>query len=100
VKYVLELRSRRRYLKKKHGLDVFWGRLRRVDLQAGVRALQNDDAPGDGGPDEAAVFIAETVAALAKLARRHKLGVLVRLLEMTQMEAEERVRLRGKRKLS
>jgi hypothetical protein len=63
-------------------------------------ALQNDDTPGDGGPDEAAVFIAETVAALAKLARRHKLGVLVRLLEMTQMEAEERVRLRGKRKLS
>ena len=69
-------------------------------LKAGVRALQNDDTPGDGGPDEAAVFIAETVAALAKLARRHKLGVLVRLLEMTQMEAEERVRLRGKRKLS
>ena len=61
---------------------------------------QTDEPPGDGGPDEAAVFIAETAAALARLARRHKLGMLVRLLEMAQMEAEERVRLRGKRNLS
>ncbi len=59
-----------------------------------------DDPPGDGGPDEAASFIAETVADLALLARRHKLGMLVRLLEMAQLEAEERVRLRSKRKLS
>ena len=59
-----------------------------------------DDPPGDGGPDEAASFIAESVAELALLARRHKLGVLVRLLEMAKMEAEERVRLRSKRKLS
>jgi hypothetical protein len=55
---------------------------------------------GDGGPDEAAVLIAETTAELARVARRHKLGMLVRLLEMAQMEAEEWVRLRGKRKLS
>ena len=60
----------------------------------------SDDPPGDGGPDEAASYIAETVAELALLARRHKLGVLVRLLEMARMEAEERVRLRSKRKLS
>jgi hypothetical protein len=40
------------------------------------------------------------VAALAILARRHDLGMLIRLLEMAQMEAEEFVRLRGKRKLS
>ena len=46
------------------------------------------------------MFIAETVAALAILARRHDLGMLIRLLEMAQMEAEEFVRLRGKRKLS
>ncbi|MGO8911788.1 MAG: hypothetical protein ACLQDM_21030 [Bradyrhizobium sp.] len=46
------------------------------------------------------MFIAETVAALARLARRHKLAMLVRLLEMAQMEAEERIRLRGKRNLS
>jgi hypothetical protein len=61
---------------------------------------QNDEPPGDGGPEEAAMFIAETVAALAGIARRHRLGMLVRLLEMTLMEAEEYVRLRGKRKLS
>jgi hypothetical protein len=61
---------------------------------------RTDDPEGDGGPDEAAAFIAETVADLARLARRHKLDMLVRLLDMVQMEAEERVRLRGKRKLS
>ncbi len=59
-----------------------------------------DDPPGDGGPDEAAGFIAENVAELARLARRHNLGVLVHLLDMAQLEAEERVRLRSKRKLS
>lgn len=59
-----------------------------------------DDPPGDGGPDEAASFIADTVADLALLARRHRLGVLVRLLDMAQLEAEERVRLRSKRNLS
>ena len=75
------------------------GRRRRASSgKAG--GLQDDETPGDGGPDEAAVFIAETVAALAGLARRHRLGVLVRLLEMTLMEAEESIRLRGKRNLS
>jgi hypothetical protein len=59
-----------------------------------------DDPPGEGGPDEAVAFIAETVADLAKVAREHKLDMLVRLLEMTQMEAQERLRLRGKRNLS
>ncbi len=45
-------------------------------------------------------FIAETVADLARVARRHDLDILVRLLEMAQMEAQERIRLRGKRNLS
>jgi hypothetical protein len=45
-------------------------------------------------------FIAETVADLVKVARRHNLDVLVRLLEMAHMEAQERIRLRGKRNLS
>jgi hypothetical protein len=58
------------------------------------------DGEGDGGPDEAVLFIAETVAALAAIARRHELGMLVRLLEMAQMEAEEGIRIRGKRTLS
>ena len=75
------------------------GRRTRVS-SGGGGGSQTDEPPGDGGPDEAAVFIAETAAALARLARRHKLDMLVRLLEMAQMEAEERVRLRGKRNLS
>jgi hypothetical protein len=59
-----------------------------------------EEANGEGGPDEATAFIGETVAELAKLARRHKLGVLDYLLAMVQLEAEERLRLRSKRKLS
>jgi hypothetical protein len=59
------------------------------------------DATGEeGGPDEAVAFIAETVAELAKLAARHRLEVLSHLLGMAQLEAEERLRLRSKRKLS
>jgi hypothetical protein len=58
------------------------------------------EPPGDGGPEEAAAYIAQNLADLARLARRHRLDMLVRLLEMAQMEADERVRLRGKRNLS
>jgi hypothetical protein len=45
-------------------------------------------------------YIAENVADLARLARRHNLKMHVRLLEMAQMEAQERIQLRGKRNLS
>jgi hypothetical protein len=58
------------------------------------------EPPGDGGPEEAAAYIAQNLADLARVARRHRLDMLVRLLEMAQMEADERVRLRGKRNLS
>ncbi len=75
-------------------------RRKRASSKKGAGPPDDDEPPGDGGPDEAAVFIAETAAGLARLARRHRLGMLVRLLEMAQMEAEERVRLRGKRNLS
>ena len=51
----------------------------------------------DGGPTEAASFVAEQVADLAQLARRHQLDVLGFLLDMSLMEAQEIVRLRGKR---
>ena len=54
----------------------------------------------EGGPDEAVAFIAETVAELTKLAKRHRLEILSHLLGMAQLEAEERLRLRSKRKLS
>jgi hypothetical protein len=73
------------------------GRRRRAGKD---RGSPSDEPPGDGGPDEATAFIAETVAELARIARRHRLDLLGYLLELVRMEAEERVRLRGKRNLS
>ena len=64
------------------------------------RRSRTDEPDGEGGPDEAAAFIAETVAELVTLAKRHKLEILRHLLGMAQLEAEERLRLRSKRKLS
>jgi hypothetical protein len=55
---------------------------------------------GEGGSEEAANFIAETVGSLARLARRHELDLLTYLLAMTQLEAEEQVKLLRRRKLS
>jgi hypothetical protein len=49
---------------------------------------------GDGGPAEAASFVAEAVAELAVMARRHRLETLGFLLDMAQLEAKEQVRLR------
>jgi hypothetical protein len=43
---------------------------------------------------EAARFIAEAVAELATMARRHRLDTLGFLLDMAQLEAEEQVRFR------
>ena len=76
------------------------GKRRTPPASGGDGGPRNDNPAEDGGPDEAAAFIAETVADLARVARRHKLGMLVRLLEMAQMEAEERLRLRGNHPLS
>ena len=64
------------------------------------RRSRVEESDGEGGPDEAVAFIAETVADLVKLAKRHKLEILRHLLAMAQLEAEERLRLRSKRKLS
>jgi hypothetical protein len=55
-----------------------------------------DDPAGDGGPEEAASFIAEQVADLARLARRHGHGTLGLLLDMALMEAQEIIRVRNK----
>jgi hypothetical protein len=52
---------------------------------------------GDGGPEEAARYLAATVADLGLIARRHRLDTLGFLLEMAQMEAEDIVRLRATR---
>ncbi len=64
------------------------------------RRPRADDLVGDGGPEEAVIFIAESLPALARLARRHKLDLLAHLLGMTLMEAEEYLRVRSRRKLS
>ena len=64
------------------------------------RRSTTDESIGEGGPDEAVAFIAETVAELVKLAERHRLEVLSHLLGMAQLEAEERLRTRSKHKLS
>jgi hypothetical protein len=66
----------------------------------GARRSSTDEGNGEGGPDEAVAFIAETVAELVKLAKNHRLEVLSHLLGMAQLEAEERMRTRSKRKLS
>ena len=52
-------------------------------------------AARDGGPKEAASFIAEHLADLARLARRHQLNMLGFVLDMGLMEAKDIVR--GKR---
>jgi hypothetical protein len=75
------------------------GRKRARAASAGRDGSRGEE-PGEGGADEAVVFIAEQVVALRKLAERHRLDVLHYLLGMTQLEAEERIRLRSKRKLS
>ena len=64
------------------------------------RRSAEDEPRGEGGPDEAAAFIAETTADLVRLARRHDLELLSHLLRMAELEAEEYLRLRGKTKLS
>lgn len=54
---------------------------------------QGEQEPiGDGGPGEAAGFVADSVRELSLLARRHRLDTLAFLLDMAQMEAEERAR--------
>jgi len=58
------------------------------------------EPPGDGGPDEAATFIAEQAASLAALAEAHRLDHLRYLLGLAKLEAEEHIRLRSRRKLS
>jgi hypothetical protein len=50
----------------------------------------------DGGPKEAASFVAEQLTDLARLARRHKHDTLGFLLDMALMEAEEIIGLRKK----
>ena len=73
---------------------------KRARAASGAQARSRSEEPGEGGADEAVAFVAEQVAALRKLAERHKLDVLHHLLGMTGLEADEHLRLRSKRKLS
>jgi len=65
-----------------------------------TRRIRTDELSEDDGPDEAVALIVEALPALTKLAKRHDLDLLAYLLGMTQMEAEEHLRMRSKRKLS
>ena len=87
------------------GMDSGWGLVtkpakKRARAATSARGRSRNEEPGEGGADEAVAFIAEQSAALRKLAERHKLHVLHYLLGMTQLEADEHLRLRSKRKLS
>jgi hypothetical protein len=74
-------------------------RQKRASAQ-GRRRPRAGEPSSDGGSEAAANFIAETVASLAKLARRHELDLLAYLLAMSQLEAEEQVKLIRRRRLS
>ncbi len=73
---------------------------RKRTASGGTQRFSTDERDGEGGPDEAVAFIAETVTELLKLAKSHQLEVLSHLLGMVQLEAEERMRTRSKKKLS
>jgi hypothetical protein len=62
--------------------------------------LRANEPPGEGGSEEAARFIADTVTSLTRLARRHNLDLLAYLLAMARLEAEEQVKILRRRKLS
>lgn len=55
----------------------------------------NHEPPRDGGPREAAQYIARAVAELALMARRHDLGMLGYLLDMAHLEAEQQLKQRA-----
>ena len=66
------------------------GRSRKRVSSGKDKRSRTDELREEDGPDEAATFIAETAADLARLAGRHKLDVLSHLLGMARLEAEAR----------
>ena len=61
---------------------------------AGNDASRRRGSAGDGGPQEAALYIKSAIAELSHMARRHGHDMLGYLLDMAQMEAEDIVRRR------
>jgi hypothetical protein len=98
----LELRSQKGYQGAIHGIGSALSKTKvgRKGSSAKGRGSREVEPRGEGGPDEAATFIAQTVSDLVRLARSHQLEPLGHLLRMAELEAEEYLRLRGKRKLS
>jgi hypothetical protein len=63
--------------------------------------IPDDQAQGDGGPEEAALYIIKSaVRDLSRMARRHRHDMLAYLLDMAHLETEEILRLQGLRKPS
>lgn len=54
--------------------------------------IEAEEPAGDGGPNEAARFIAGAVSELVLMARVHRLELLAHLLDMAQLEAENLIR--------
>ena len=62
--------------------------------------IPDDQSQGDGGPEEAALYIKSAVRDLSLMARRHRHDMLAYLLDMAHLETEEILRLQGLRKPS
>ncbi len=64
---------------------------------------QSSDPPqpqpgaGDGGPTEAAAFVASALVDLEQVSRRHRLDTLTYLLELAHLEADDIVGFRQER---
>lgn len=66
-------------------------------LSARGARLPDGGPPGDGGPDEAAHYLAGVIAELSQMAHLHRHEMLAYLLDMALLEAAEIVRLGGNR---
>lgn len=53
--------------------------------------------PGDGGPNEAAHYLAGAIAELSQMAHRHRHEMLAYLLDMALLEAKEILRIGSSR---
>jgi hypothetical protein len=62
--------------------------------------IPDDQPQGDGGPEEAALYIKSAVRDLSRMARRHRHDMLAYLLDMAHLETEEILRLCDLRKPS
>jgi len=79
---------------------IIWGVVR-LAKGAGIMALSSGSGGSgqrDGGPVEAAGYLAEAIGELIQIVQAHRLDMLCYLLDMARLEAREVVRLRGRRR--